>query len=51
MGIGLGVKKLTVDSLVHALKTATTDTRMIGRAKAVGEQLRAVSFHPFLEFY
>ncbi|KAH8921875.1 glycosyltransferase family 1 protein [Atractiella rhizophila] len=41
MGIGLGIKKVTVDNLVHALKIATTDERMIGRAKSVGEQLRA----------
>jgi sterol 3beta-glucosyltransferase len=43
MGLGLALKKLTVDNLSSALKHCTTDEKMIAKAKTVGEQLRAVS--------
>ncbi|KAI0026741.1 hypothetical protein K488DRAFT_20448, partial [Vararia minispora EC-137] len=40
LGIGCGVRKLTVESLTDALVQATTDPRMVERARAVGEQIR-----------
>lgn len=43
LGIGSGVRKLTVDNLVAALISATTDTKQIARAKAVGRSIQAVS--------
>lgn len=43
LGIGSAVRKLTVKSLTEALVSATTDVKQIQRAKAVGEQIRAVS--------
>jgi UDP:flavonoid glycosyltransferase YjiC (YdhE family) len=43
LGVGSGVRKLTVDNLTDALRTATTDVKQIDRAKLVGEQIRAVS--------
>jgi sterol 3beta-glucosyltransferase len=43
LGVGSGVRKLTVESLTDALRAATTDTKQIDRAKLVGEQIRAVS--------
>jgi sterol 3beta-glucosyltransferase len=46
LGIGTGVRKLTVESLTEALVSATTDIKQIERARLVGEQIRAVSqFH------
>jgi sterol 3beta-glucosyltransferase len=42
LGVGTGVRKLTVENLVEALTTATTDLRQIARAKLVGEQIRSV---------
>ncbi|KAH7927370.1 glycosyltransferase family 1 protein [Leucogyrophana mollusca] len=41
LGIGTGVRKLTVDSLAEALISATTDIKQIDRAKLVGEQIRS----------
>ncbi|KAH7915122.1 glycosyltransferase family 1 protein [Hygrophoropsis aurantiaca] len=41
LGIGTGVRKLTVDSLAEALVSATTDIKQIDRAKLVGEQIRS----------
>jgi len=41
LGIGSGVRKLTVDSLAEALTSATTDIKQIDRARLVGEQIRA----------
>ncbi|KAH9044774.1 hypothetical protein EDB85DRAFT_2070865 [Lactarius pseudohatsudake] len=41
LGIGTGVRKLTVDNLAEALVAATTDQRQIARAKLVGEQIRS----------
>ena len=42
LGIGAAVRKLTVDSLADALHEATTNQKLIDRAKLVGEQIRAV---------
>ena len=42
LGIGSGVRKLTVENLAEAFVTATTDQRQIARAKLVGEQIRSV---------
>lgn len=44
LGIGTGVRKLTVESLSQALILATTDQKQIDRAKLVGERIRSVSF-------
>ncbi|GLB36497.1 hypothetical protein LshimejAT787_0307850 [Lyophyllum shimeji] len=41
LGVGTGVRKLTVNALTEALITATTDIRQIDRAKLLGEQIRA----------
>ena len=43
LGVGTGVRKLTVDSMAEALIAATTDHKQIDRAKLVGEQIRSVS--------
>jgi UDP:flavonoid glycosyltransferase YjiC (YdhE family) len=42
LGIGTGVRKLSVENLTEALVSATTDSRQIERAKLVGERIRAV---------
>jgi sterol 3beta-glucosyltransferase len=42
LGVGTGVRKLTVENLAEALVSATTDQRQIARAKLVGEQIRSV---------
>jgi sterol 3beta-glucosyltransferase len=42
LGIGAGVRKLTVEALTEALVNATTDQKQIDRAKLVGEQIRSV---------
>jgi sterol 3beta-glucosyltransferase len=42
LGIGTGVRKLTVENLAEAFVAATTDQRQIARAKLVGEQIRSV---------
>lgn len=42
LGVGTGVRKLTVSTLSEALLAATTDSRQISRAKTIGEQIRAV---------
>lgn len=47
LGVGSGVRKLTVESLAEALGTATTDERQITRAKVIGEAIRSVSLPPF----
>lgn len=44
LGIGSGVRKLTVELLTTALVNATTDTKQIARAAAVGKAIRAVRF-------
>ncbi|KAH7104729.1 UDP-Glycosyltransferase/glycogen phosphorylase [Auriculariales sp. MPI-PUGE-AT-0066] len=41
LGIGSGVRTLTVEALSAALKTATTDEKQISRAAAVGRQIRS----------
>ncbi|KAF9243852.1 glycosyltransferase family 1 protein [Melanogaster broomeanus] len=41
LGIGTGVRKLTVDSLRDALISATTDQKQIDRARLVGQQIRS----------
>ncbi|KAG7099574.1 hypothetical protein E1B28_001404 [Marasmius oreades] len=41
LGVGTGVRKLTVESLTEALLTATTDLKQIDRAKLLGEEIRA----------
>lgn len=43
LGIGCGVRKLTVETLTEALRAATTDIKQIERARLVGEHIRAVS--------
>ncbi|KAG1783622.1 glycosyltransferase family 1 protein [Suillus placidus] len=40
LGIGTGVRKLTVESMTEALVSATTDFKQIERAKLVGEHIR-----------
>lgn len=42
LGVGSGVRKLTVDHLTAALTLATTDVKQIERAKVLGEQIRSV---------
>lgn len=46
LGIGAGVRKLTIESLTEALVAATTDTKQIERARVVGEQIRSVGRFP-----
>ncbi|KAG8682986.1 Sterol 3-beta-glucosyltransferase [Ceratobasidium sp. 394] len=41
LGIGSSVRKLTVEHLTAALRTATMDVKQIERAKLVGESIRA----------
>ncbi|ORX88736.1 UDP-Glycosyltransferase/glycogen phosphorylase [Basidiobolus meristosporus CBS 931.73] len=41
MGIGLCLKKLTVEKLAHALQTITTDEKIIKRSQIAGEKVRA----------
>jgi len=41
LGVGSGVRKLTVAALTDALITATTDSKQINRAKLLGEQIRS----------
>ncbi|ESK98185.1 udp-glucose:sterol glycosyltransferase [Moniliophthora roreri MCA 2997] len=41
LGVGSGVRKLSVESLAEALITATTDVKQIDRARLLGEQIRA----------
>ncbi|KAG6885710.1 Sterol 3-beta-glucosyltransferase [Termitomyces sp. T159_Od127] len=41
LGVGSGVRKLTVNSLADALITATTDVKQIDRARLLGEQIRS----------
>ena len=43
LGMGVAVRKLTVDTLSDALVRATSEVKMIERARHVGEQIRAVS--------
>ncbi len=43
LGVGSGVRKLTVAALTDAFITATTDSKQINRAKLLGEQIRSVS--------
>jgi len=40
LGVGTGVRKLTVDSLTEALVLATTDIKQIDRARLIGEEIR-----------
>jgi hypothetical protein len=41
LGIGSGVRILTVDALTDALISATTDAKQVERARAIGAQIRA----------
>ncbi|EIW86457.1 glycosyltransferase family 1 protein [Coniophora puteana RWD-64-598 SS2] len=41
LGIGTGVRKLTVEALTDALTSATTDIKQIDRARIIGEQIRS----------
>ncbi|KAI0639100.1 hypothetical protein C8Q77DRAFT_1045127 [Trametes polyzona] len=41
LGVGTAVRKLTVETLAHALRDATTNQKQIERARVVGEQIRA----------
>ncbi|RXW23861.1 hypothetical protein EST38_g2016 [Candolleomyces aberdarensis] len=40
LGVGTGVRKLTVSTLKDALLKATTDQKQVDRAKILGEQIR-----------
>ena len=42
LGIGSGVRKLTVEHLTAALISATTDVKQVARAAAIGKAIRAV---------
>lgn len=44
LGVGTGVRKLTVASLTEALISATTDHKQVERARVVGEQIRSVCY-------
>jgi sterol 3beta-glucosyltransferase len=46
LGVGSGVRKLTVDNLADAFVAATTDIKQIDRAKLIGKQIRDVSGLP-----
>lgn len=50
LGVGSGVRRLTVDSLTEALRVATTDSKQISRANALGEQIRKVLSNPSYAF-
>ncbi|KAJ7071464.1 glycosyltransferase family 1 protein [Mycena amicta] len=41
LGVGTGVRKLTVETLTEALTSATTDVKQVDRARLIGEQIRA----------
>lgn len=41
LGIGSGVRKLTVEALAVALRTATTDQKQIDRARTIGATIRS----------
>ncbi|KAF7784577.1 CAZyme family GT1 [Agaricus bisporus var. burnettii] len=41
LGVGSGVRKLTVASLAEALTSATTDPKQVERARVIGEQIRS----------
>jgi len=41
LGVGTGVRKLTVSALSDALVSATSDPKQIARAKTIGEHIRA----------
>ncbi|KAJ7124733.1 glycosyltransferase family 1 protein [Mycena crocata] len=41
LGVGTGIRKLTVDTLTEALISATTDVKQIDRARLLGEQIRS----------
>ncbi|KAF9015467.1 hypothetical protein BDQ17DRAFT_1386196 [Cyathus striatus] len=43
LGVGSGVRKLTISSLTEALTAATTDIKQVERAKLIGEQIRALA--------
>ncbi|KAG0148770.1 hypothetical protein CROQUDRAFT_669638 [Cronartium quercuum f. sp. fusiforme G11] len=43
LGIGIGLRKMTVKNLCKALETATGDEVMIKKAKLMGEQIKAES--------
>jgi sterol 3beta-glucosyltransferase len=40
IGAGIGLKELNAKSMSKALKTATTDQRMISKAKVIGERIQ-----------
>lgn len=40
IGVGIALKKLNVKSLAKALKEATTDKRMISKAKSISEKIK-----------
>lgn len=50
LGVGSGVRKLTVDGLADALRTATSDVKQIDRARLVGEQIRAVCHFGYVKY-
>jgi sterol 3beta-glucosyltransferase len=41
LGIGSGVRKLTVEALTDALVSATSDVKQVERARMIGTQIRA----------
>jgi hypothetical protein len=48
LGIGSGVRRMTVDELSAALVNATTDFKQIARAKAIGKAIQSVRPQPFV---
>ena len=47
LGVGVCIKKLNVPVFARALWEVTHSTRIISKAKALGEQIRSVSFYLF----
>ncbi|KAJ7462788.1 glycosyltransferase family 1 protein [Mycena galericulata] len=41
LGVGTGVRKLTVETLTDSLISATTDIKQIDRARLIGEEIRS----------
>ncbi|KAJ7693646.1 hypothetical protein B0H17DRAFT_1278469 [Mycena rosella] len=41
LGVGTGVRKLTVDTLADAFVSATTDIKQVDRARLIGEEIRS----------
>jgi sterol 3beta-glucosyltransferase len=48
LGVGSGVRKLTVENLTDAFTLATTDIKQIDRARIIGQQIRLVKLVLFV---